>query len=227
MSPAPVNFAERVIVDLGPAPDPAVEASVDHAPPKRHRRRGATLERAIHEAVFAELAEVGYAAFTIESVATRARTGKASIYRRWPTKQDLVLEAFCGKFGETMQLIEGALAENVTTREALLRVGQRMSEVATEAGEAVRAAACEISRDAELATALDERVNCPKREIILGLLRRGVERGEVRQEAACELMADVLPAMIMFKLILQNQPVDDAAVTRNVDDVVMPLLRSA
>ena len=77
----------------------------------RHRRRGATLERAIHEAVFTELADVGYAAFTIESVASRARTGKASIYRRWPTKQDLVLDAFCGKFGETMQLIEGSLDE--------------------------------------------------------------------------------------------------------------------
>jgi AcrR family transcriptional regulator len=225
MGVAPANFADRVIDEHACE---AVARPIDGPSiPKRHRRRGATLERAIHAAVFNELAEVGYAAFTIESVAARAHTGKASIYRRWPTKQDLVLDAFCGKFGETMQLIEGSLTEQTTTRDVLLGVGRRMAEVASDAGEAVRAAACEISRDAALAAALDEQVNCPKREIILGLLRRGVERGEVRPDAACELMADVLPSMIMFKLILQNQTVSDETLTRIVDDVVMPLLRPA
>src|SRR5690348_12742634 len=55
------------------------------------RRRGAALEDAIRQAAFDELSEVGYATFSVESVAERARTGKASIYRRWPTKQALVL----------------------------------------------------------------------------------------------------------------------------------------
>ena len=52
------------------------------------RKRGAALEDAILEAAYAELSEVGYSAFSVEGVAARARTGKASIYRRWPTKQE-------------------------------------------------------------------------------------------------------------------------------------------
>ncbi len=210
MTAAPVNFAEGVTTE-GVAAEPMLAEQVPV--PVRHRRRGEALERAIHAAVFAELAEVGYAAFTIESVASRAHTGKASIYRRWPTKQDLVLEAFCGKFG--------------TTRDVLLQMGRRMCEVSAEATEAIRVAAGEMSRDAELSAALDERVNCPKRELLLNVLQRGVERGEVRPEAACEMFAEILPAMIMFKLILQNQAVSDDALISIVDDILMPLLRPA
>jgi AcrR family transcriptional regulator len=211
---APVNFAEPVTAEQVAAPSPV-----------RHRRRGEALERAIHAAVFAELAEVGYAAFTIESVASRARTGKASIYRRWPTKQDLVLDAFCGKFGHTMQLIEGSLDDDTSTRDLMFQMGRRMCEVAGGASEAIRAAAGEMSRDAELSAALDEQVNCPKRAILLKVLQRGVERGEVRPDAACEMVADVLPAMIMFKLILENQVVSETMLIGIVDDIVMPLLR--
>ncbi|HEX9230648.1 MAG TPA: helix-turn-helix domain-containing protein, partial [Jatrophihabitantaceae bacterium] len=120
MTAAPANFAEGVTMkDLTAQRVTAEPMCADQVAeqipvPVRHRRRGEALERAIHAAVFTELAEVGYAAFTIESVASRAHTGKASIYRRWPTKQDLVLEAFCGKFGETMQLIEGSLDDATT-----------------------------------------------------------------------------------------------------------------
>ncbi len=224
MTAAPVNFAAGVTTE-GVIAEPILAEPVPV--PVRHRRRGEALERAIHAAVFAELAEVGYAAFTIESVASRAHTGKASIYRRWPTKQDLVLEAFCGKFGETMQLIEGSLDDDTTTRNVLLQMGRRMCEVSAEATEAIRVAAGEMSRDAELSAALDERVNCPKRELLLQVLQRGVERGEVRPEAACEMFAEILPAMIMFKLILQNQAVSDDALVSIVDEMVMPLLRPA
>jgi AcrR family transcriptional regulator len=224
MTAAPVNFAEGATTEgVIAEPMPAEQIPV----PVRHRRRGEALERAIHAAVFTELAEVGYAAFTIESVASRSHTGKASIYRRWPTKQDLVLDAFCGKFGETMQLIEGSLDDDTTTRDVLLQMGRRMCEVSAEATEAIRVAAGEMSRDAELSAALDEQVNCPKRELLLQVLQRGVERGEVRPEAACEMFTEILPAMIMFKLILQNRAVSDDALIHIVDDILMPLLRPA
>jgi AcrR family transcriptional regulator len=219
MTAAPVNFAQRV-------KDRAPEC-VAGAKPVRHRRRGAALEDAIHDAVFDELAEIGYAAFTIESVAARAHTGKASIYRRWPTKQELVLDAFCAKFGESLDLLAGSLDERTTTRDVLLQVARRMCAVAAKAGEAIRAAACEMSRDAALAAAMDEQVNDPKREMLLTVLKRGVERGEVRPQAACDLIADVLPAMITFRLILENRPVTDDHLVRVIDDVVMPLVRPA
>jgi AcrR family transcriptional regulator len=223
MTAAPLDFAES-----GKTPVAGCGAPPCDDGPVRHRRRGAALEHAIHDAVFEELAEIGYAALTIESIANRARTGKASIYRRWPTKQELVLDAFRSKFGEAYELIDSSLSRETTTRDALVQAGRHMCDVASGgAGEAIRAAACEISRDAVLAAALDEQVNCPKREALVGLLRRGVARGEVRAEAACDLIAEVLPSMLMSRLILRNLPVSDEYLVRVVDDVVMPLLQPA
>ena len=63
------------------------------------RRRGAVLENALLDAAWDELADKGYSAFTIESVAERAATSRAVIYRRWPTKPELV-RAAVGQAGE-------------------------------------------------------------------------------------------------------------------------------
>ena len=59
----------------------------------RHRRRGEELESALLDAAWEELATVGFASLTMESVAARAKTGVAVLYRRWPNKDDLVLAA--------------------------------------------------------------------------------------------------------------------------------------
>jgi AcrR family transcriptional regulator len=212
MTAAPVDFAHRVTTSNA----------------VRHRRRGEALEGAIYDAVVDELAAFGYAALTIESVAARAHTGKASIYRRWPTKQDLVIAAFCAKAGEAFDLVGTSVTAATTTRDALVQVGRRICAlVSSGVGEAIRAVGCETSRDAELAAALDARVGCPKREALLGVLRRGVARGEVRPEAADELVAEVLPAMLLTRLIIQGLPVSNEHVVRVVDDIVMPLLRPA
>jgi len=88
------------------------------------------------------------------------------------------------------------------------------------------AAACEISRDAELAEAFEEQVACPKRLAMVELLERGVARGEVRPEAACELFAEILPSMITARIIVQNRDISDEFLAQLVDDVVMPLIRA-
>src|ERR1700760_280531 len=61
--------------------------------PARQRRRGPELEAALLDAAWEELVEVGYAALTMESVAARAHTGVAVLYRRWPNKDQLALAA--------------------------------------------------------------------------------------------------------------------------------------
>lgn len=57
------------------------------------RRRGAVLERAILDAALEQLSTVGWNGLTMEGVAARAQTGKAAVYRRWPSKEDLVADA--------------------------------------------------------------------------------------------------------------------------------------
>ena len=65
------------------------------------RRRGADLERALHQAILDETAAVGYDAATVEGFAARAGTSKPVLYRRWPTKFEMVLAAIADKIGWT------------------------------------------------------------------------------------------------------------------------------
>jgi AcrR family transcriptional regulator len=75
-------------------------AVTEQAQRTRQRRRGEELEAALLEAAWQELVEVGFARMTMESVAARAKTGVAVLYRRWPNKDDLVLAAI-GHYGTT------------------------------------------------------------------------------------------------------------------------------
>ncbi len=70
-----------------------LDAMTEQVQQARHRRRGEELEAALLEAAWQELVEAGFARLTMESVAARAKTGVAVLYRRWPNKDDLVLAA--------------------------------------------------------------------------------------------------------------------------------------
>lgn len=196
--------------------------------PAPQRRRGAALEDAILAAAFAELTDAGYAAFSVEGVATRARTGKASIYRRWPTKQELVMDALLAELPEPEDCgLSPApmLDDSVTTVEALHRVGTAIANILTSpAGSAMRAIKFEAVSDPELAALVDERFQAPRRAAMLGLLERGIARGEVRPDAATQIVADVLPAVLMHRVILQREPIAEADVHEVIERVMIPLV---
>jgi AcrR family transcriptional regulator len=190
------------------------------------RRRGAALEDAILEAAYAELSEAGYGNFSVEGVATRARTGKASIYRRWPTKQVLVLDALSSRLPTPEDCgIDAVIPDHVTTVDALRRVARTINRVINSAaGNAMRAIKCEAVTDPELARAIDERFQAPRRAAMLALLERGVQRGEVRPGAVTPLIADVLPAVLMHRVLLQREPVTERVITAIIDQVIVPLI---
>lgn len=192
----------------------------------RQRKRGVALEDAIREAAYAELSEVGYTAFTVEGVAVRAHTGKASIYRRWPTKQELVLDALCAELPTPSQCgIQPQLDDTVTTAQALRQAARAISRVLNSpAGDAIRSVKCEAAVDPELARAVDERFQAPRRAALLSLLRRGVGRGEVRPEAVCTLVADVLPAVLTHRVIMMRQPLRERDLTAIVEQILIPLV---
>lgn len=196
------------------------------ASPPLHRKRGAALEDAILEAAFAELTTVGYMAFSVEGVAARARTGKASIYRRWPTKQELVMDALTAGLPTPEQCgITTQIDDSITTAEALHGVARAIAGVITSpAGDAMRAIKCEALTDPELAKLVDDRFQAPRRAALLGLLRRGVQRGEVRPDAATQLVADVLPAVLTHRVILQREPLTQRDVTAIIEQIFIPLI---
>lgn len=172
---------------------------------------------AIHAAVIAELAEHGYAGFTVEGVADRAHVGKASIYRRWPGKEELVLDtldALLPTFDDVPNT--GAI------RTDLLAAMRMMANALNgPAGTAVRGSQAGAE---ELYDAVHRRLIEPRRQVLARVMRRAVARGEVRRDATKALIVDAGPMLLQAEL-LRTGGVSDRTVVGLVDDVLLPMLR--
>jgi AcrR family transcriptional regulator len=185
------------------------------------RRRGDALECAIYDAVFHQLRTVGYAGLTMEGVAARAHTGKAALYRRWPRKEDLVVDAL-----EHALPSPTDLPDHGDVREDLLDLLRRMAAmVNSPTGCALQCLLAEVDRDHQFSAVLHERVLAPRKRSFLAVLERAADRGQVRPEAACALVAEVGLAMVVQRFLVDGPPVPDDYVVSILDQVVMPLLR--
>jgi AcrR family transcriptional regulator len=159
-------------------------------------------------------------------VAARARTGKASIYRRWPSKQELVLDALVERLPTAADCgMAPVWDDSLTTADALRQIACSISQLLhSPAGDAMRAIKCEAFSDPELARAIDDRFQAPRRAAMLALLQRGVERGEVRPDAVSPLVADVLPAVLSHRIVLQRESVDDGTIAEIMERIIIPLV---
>jgi AcrR family transcriptional regulator len=191
------------------------------APPGRPRRRGQALEQAIFDAVLDQLQAVGYVGLTMEGVAACAQTGKAALYRRWPRKEDLVVDAL-----EHALPSPTDLPDHGDVRDDLLDLLRRMTAMLNSpAGCALQCLMSETERDESFARLLHERVKEPRKRMFLDLLVRAADRGQVRPTAATQLMAEVGPALVMQRFLVDGPPVPDDYVVSVLDEVVLPLLR--
>ncbi|HEY2958700.1 MAG TPA: TetR/AcrR family transcriptional regulator [Actinomycetota bacterium] len=199
--------------------DPTAESA--RPPGAQTRRRGETLERAIYDAVLAELQRVGITGMTMEGVASCAHTGKAALYRRWPRKEELVVDALDRSLPSAKDL-----PDHGDVREDLLDLLRRMvAMLNTPTGCALQALSAEVDKGNPLARLVKERVLAPRKELLVGVLRRGAERGQVRPGAVNQLCAEVGPAMVAQRFMTDGGPIPDAFVVSVVDDVVMPMVR--
>jgi AcrR family transcriptional regulator len=185
------------------------------------RRRGQTLERAIFDAVLDQIRTVGYAGLTMEGVAACAHTGKAALYRRWGSKEELVVDTLDHVLPSPCEL-----PDHGDVREDLLELLRLMAAfLNSPAGCALESLIADIEPDGRFARLLHQRVKEPRKRMFLALLRRAADRGQVRPEAVTQLVADVGPALLMQRFSAEGPPVTDAYVVSVVDDIVMPLLR--
>ena len=200
-------------------------ASAGRAGPADHRRaprrRGEILERAIYDATLAELREVGYMNLSMERVAQRARTGNASLYRRWASRAELVIDAVSSVVPERDELPDtGSVRGDLL---ALLR--QTCARQACPAGEVMRGVIAESLGNnrvhAARARLADHRITQ-----VLAILRRGAERGEVRPGAVPPVVAAVAPMLVMGFFLLRGEPATDQSLIEIVDQVMLPLVRS-
>ena len=185
------------------------------------RRRGETLEHAIFDAVLDQLQTVGFGGLTMEGVAACAHTGKAALYRRWPRKEDLVVDALHHALPSLTDL-----PDHGNVRDDLLDLLRRMTAmINSPAGCVLQTLIIDNDRERPFARVVHERVLEPRKQMFLTLLRRGVDRGEVRPEAVSQLVAQVGTAMVVQRFLVDGAHVPDAYVVSVIDDVVVPLLR--
>jgi AcrR family transcriptional regulator len=185
------------------------------------RRHGPALVEAILEATIAELDEVGYAELSMERVAERAQASKASLYRRWPGKVALVVDAAYHVLPDPAEL-----ADTGTLRDDLLAVLRYVGDqVAGPAGRAIRGVLGDVLRDPARAEEFRLRTRGSSVAMIETILRRAHVRGELDADAVTQCQREAGPALIRLHALTHNAPVPDDLIVEIADEVVLPLLR--
>ncbi|BBZ10938.1 TetR/AcrR family transcriptional regulator [Mycobacterium branderi] len=165
------------------------------------------------------LQEHGYDRLTVDAVAATARASKATVYRRWPSKAELVLAAFIEGIRQV-----AVPPETGTLRGDLLRLGAVIcQEIGQHAG-TIRAVLVETSRNPALNDVMQRQFVEQRRALIHHVLRQAVDRGEINEAAINDELWDLLPGYLIFRSIIPTRPPTAETVQALVDDVIIPSL---
>ncbi|MDA3629305.1 TetR/AcrR family transcriptional regulator [Saccharopolyspora oryzae] len=186
----------------------------------RGRPRDASRDAALRQAAMEVLSQVGYRALTMDAVAAHARAGKATIYRRWDSKLDLVIDT-------CTQLVQRNIPEpdRGSIRDDLGDFLRSFASFLTgPVGKAAQALVGELPHEPELAAAFRESFLLPQRDVLRRLIERGVQRGEIRPDAPIDTVVEITGACLIYRLMLTDEPLDTGFVDRLVTEALMPLL---
>ncbi len=201
--------------DTQPGPDPNTAASAR----RPGRPRSEQAEQAIIEATLDVFAEQGFEGVCVEAVAARAGVGKATIYRRWPNKEELLLAAF-GSLKSPFPEPKG-----VSVRDDLLAMVQVMCADKADPRKARRYALLlgEGEKYPRLMARYKETVVQPRRDAMRAVIRRGTETGELRPDTDVEIAMLTLTGAIMAQDQSASGTLDGEFATRLVDGLLLGL----
>lgn len=191
----------------------------------RHRPRvEGGREEEILAATVALVAELGYDRLTMDAVATAAKASKATLYRRWTSKAELVVDAVSRAKGCPMP-------ENVDTgslRGDLISLACGAGGFTDEMPMSVMAGLLTaLQHDPELQRAFRERFLAPRLGLVATIYQRAIDRGEISPDIDVELLANTLPAVIIHHAFLLGiEPTDDL-ILRVIDNVILPAARGS
>ena len=169
------------------------------------RPRDGRADRSILDATLALMAKDGAHDLRMDDVAARAGVGKATIYRRYRSKDELITAAVAGLVSEIRIPDTGATRADLL---ALMRGAVQVYRRSLEA--AVMPSLVEaMSRDAALARLVRERFLARRRDALRTVLDRGIERGDLRRDLDCELALDVLGGPLFYRLLITGGPIDE------------------
>ncbi|MGA4849196.1 TetR/AcrR family transcriptional regulator [Streptomyces sp. G5(2025)] len=154
---------------------------------------------AIRDAVFEELASVGYARMSIEGIARRAGVGKTAVYRRWRSKLHLVLDLV------SAIAVQGLPAPDTGSLEGDLRLLYEVTSRALRhpvASQIIPDLQAEAARNPEIAEALQKALREGQHGVASGIVRAAVERGELREGADEELALDLVSGPLYWRSVV-------------------------
>lgn len=163
------------------------------------------------------LQEHGYDRLTVDAVASTARASKATVYRRWPSKAELVLAAF------TEGVRQAAIQPNTgTLRGDLIKLGEVCYLQCLQLAGTIRAVLVELSRHPALNDAFQHNFLHQRKVLMQQVLRQAVERGEIAEAAITDDLWDVLPGYLIFRCIVPGRPPTRSTVETLVDQFILP-----
>jgi AcrR family transcriptional regulator len=168
------------------------------------RPREARLDGAIRAATLELVAEVGIHDFRMDDVAERAGVGKAAIYRRYRSKDELVTATVAALVSEI------TVPDTGSTREDLLALMREAVEVYSDPVKAgiMPSLVGAMPQRPELARAVRDGFLAQRRAALRAVLDRGVARGDLRADLDVELALDVLGGPLFYRLLITGGPID-------------------
>ena len=188
-------------------------------PARGGRPRSGGVDQAVMSAALDLVSDGGFRAVTIEAIAAKCGVAKTTIYRRWPNRAAVVMDAFMARVGD-----EALFSPDDPFVEGVRRQMRAMAKAFRgEDGELVKALLAEAQFDPELARAFRERWTIPRREMTLAHFRAGVEQGAIRRDADLETTIDLLYAPVYYRLQMGTGPLSNAYVDALFDHVMQGL----
>jgi AcrR family transcriptional regulator len=179
-------------------------------------------ERAIIHATLELLAETGYDALRLDAVAARAKASKATLYRHWTGKADLVVAAV-KSYEHTDHLI--GETDTGTLRGDLLAILRAIRDTMTgPTGQILTGVMIAMQRDSELAGAVRTSILKDRQDIIQRMLDRAIARGELPADTGTEIFEEIAPAVLFTRIFILGRPTNETDLTRLADNILIPLM---
>jgi EmrB/QacA subfamily drug resistance transporter len=202
--PARPAVADEGMEDIG---DAVVSAA---------RRLPSGPRRRVSGVVFQLLAEAGFSSLTFNGVATRSGVSTATLERSWGSRIDMVVDAVraqtaaypipdSGSFRLDAERYLAEVSDALSDAENIQVIGQLIASGA---------------RDPELADALRTRLLTPRRLALVGMIDRGIERGELASDTDRDILADMLVAPLYHRALVSGEPIDHGVAHRIVEAVL-------
>jgi len=176
------------------------------------RPRNPEIDAAVLRAALAVLDELGYGRLTLEGVARRAGTTKPAIYRRWPSRQRLVLAALGRRLGGAKAPDTGCtLCDLDECLKVFVAAFRRM------APDVLGPLLADCAGDRELRAAFMTTLFEPPRAAVRATLERAYDRGDLRDEVDLELILDLVGSLVHYRALFGHAPTSDVEIERAVE----------